>query len=58
VSREVVDAAITRARLRLSDEEYERLVRQYALIQEQMAALRLAEARYLEPAVIYSAAGT
>jgi hypothetical protein len=56
VSNEVVDAIIARAALRLSDDEYDRLVRQYAVVREHMAGLRLPEARYAEPAVIYPAA--
>ncbi len=56
MSNAVVDAIIARARLKLSNEEYERLVRQYAVVEEQMAGLRLADARHAEPAVIYPAA--
>lgn len=35
---------------RLSDEDRERLARQVAVFQEQLAELRIPEARYAEPA--------
>jgi hypothetical protein len=57
VSNDVLDGIIARAGLRLAGDDYDRLVRQFAVVQDQMAGLRLAEARYAEPAAIYPAAG-
>jgi hypothetical protein len=53
--RAAVDAVLLRAGLKVIPEEYERLVRNYPVIQSQLAALRIAEVRYGEPALIYSA---
>jgi hypothetical protein len=53
--RAAVDAVLLRAGLKVIPEEYERLVRNYPIIQSQLAALRIPEVRYGEPAVIYSA---
>lgn len=39
----------------MEEEEYERLLRMYPLLREQVAALRIPEVRYAEPADIYSA---
>jgi hypothetical protein len=50
IDHEAVDAVLARARLTLSAEDFARLVRLYPLIQSQLAELRLAEVRYLEPA--------
>ena len=52
-ARSAVDAILARDGLRLSPQEYERLIAIYAEIQEQMAELRASEFAYLEPAVIY-----
>ena len=52
-AQQAVAAIVERDHLRLSPEEYERLVRIYAELQPQLAALRLPEIRDREPAVIY-----
>ena len=54
-AQQAVAAIVERDHLRLSSEEYERLVRIYAELQPQLAALRLPEIRDREPAVIYPA---
>ena len=54
-AEQAVAAIVERDHLRLSPEEYERLVRIYAELQPQLAALRLPEIRDREPAVIYPA---
>ena len=54
MSREQVEASLRRANLSLSDDERERLVRIYALVQREMADVRISDARNAEPAVIYS----
>ncbi len=54
-AEQAVAAIVERDHLRLSPEEYDRLVRLYADLQPQLAALRLPETRYREPAVIYPA---
>ena len=51
-----VDDILARARLTVTAEERARFVRIYPLLQE-VAALRAAEFRYREPAVIFPAAG-
>ena len=51
--KQVVDSVLAAARLPLTGEDYERLLRNYPLIREQLATLRLPEARYGEPAVVY-----
>jgi hypothetical protein len=53
--KQAVDAILAAARLPLTGEDYERLLRNYPMIQAQMAALRIPEARYSEPAVIFPA---
>jgi hypothetical protein len=53
--KQAVDAVLAAARLPLTGEDYERLLRNYPMIQAQMAALRLDEARYCEPGVIFPA---
>ena len=53
-----VDAVLARAGLRVTPEDYERLVGLYPTLRAQCAALRLPELRDLEPAVIYPAAFT
>jgi hypothetical protein len=52
-----VAAIVERDHLRMSTEEYDRLVRIYAELQSQLAALRIPDVRYREPAMIYSARG-
>lgn len=51
-----VDGVLARTGLPVSSEERERLIRMYPLIQEWLAGVRVPEARYAEPAVIYPAA--
>jgi hypothetical protein len=51
-----VDAIIARDRLRLSAEEYERLVAIYAETQTQLDGLRAPEFRDTEPASVFPAA--
>ena len=53
--KQAVDAVLASARLPLTGEDYERLLRNYPMIQSQMAALRFPEARYCEPAAIFPA---
>jgi hypothetical protein len=53
--KEAVDTMLGLARLPMAADEYERLLRIYPLLREQAAALRFAEARDAEPAVIYHA---
>ena len=53
--KQAVDAVLAAARLPLTGEDYERLLRNYPLIQTQMAALRAPEIRYAEPAAIFPA---
>ena len=56
MNREALQALLERARLPVTGEEFERLLRLSDLIERHMAQLRLDEARYAEPASIYSAA--
>ena len=56
--KQAVDAVLASARLPLTGEDYERLLRNYPMIQAQMAALRFPEMRYSEPAVIFPAPPT
>jgi hypothetical protein len=49
------DALIARSRLPLTDAERQRLARLYAVVEAQVDELRLPEARYAEPADIFSA---
>jgi hypothetical protein len=51
--KQAVDAVLAAARLPLTGEDYERLLRNYPTIQAQLAELRLPEARYAEPADIF-----
>jgi hypothetical protein len=53
--KQAVDAILAAARLPLTGEDYERLLRNYPLVQSQLAALRFPEMRYSEPAVIFQA---
>jgi hypothetical protein len=48
-----LDAILERAGIRLSDEDRERLARTLPFYELQLAALRIPEARYEEPAVIH-----
>jgi hypothetical protein len=50
-----VDTILGLAQLPMEEEEYERLLRIYPLLREQVAALRIPEVRYGEPADIYPA---
>ncbi|HLZ29678.1 MAG TPA: hypothetical protein VKV73_20355 [Chloroflexota bacterium] len=52
--KHAVDAVVAAARLPLTGEDYERLLRTYPMVQAQMATLRFPEARYGEPASIFS----
>lgn len=55
-AREEVDAILRRAELPIpQQDEYERMVRNYAYERELLAQLRLAEARYAEPAMVFRA---
>jgi len=51
-----VEAVLTRTGMTVSAEERERLIRLYPLIKERADQLRMVEARYAEPAMIYPAA--
>ena len=50
-----VDLVLARSGLPVSPEERERLIRLYPTIAEWTGAVRVAEARYAEPALIYPA---
>jgi hypothetical protein len=50
-----VDTILGLAGLSMNQDEYERLLRMYPILREQAAALRIPEARYAEPAIIYPA---
>ena len=50
-----VDLVLARTGLPVTPEERERLIRVYPTIAEWTGALRLPEARYAEPALIYPA---
>ncbi len=54
-ARDQVDALLALAGVRVEQEEYDRLVRLFPIIQAQLAELRIPEARDAEPAVIYPA---
>jgi hypothetical protein len=51
--KQAVDAVLAAARLPLTGEDYERLLRNYPTIQAQLAELRFPEVRYGEPAVVF-----
>jgi hypothetical protein len=53
--KDAVDSILGLAQLSIADDEYARMVRTYPLVREQLAALRIPEARYAQPADIYSA---
>jgi hypothetical protein len=50
-----LDTLLGRNRLVLDQEDYQRLASAYPLLREQTEALRLPEARYAEPAVVFRA---
>ena len=50
-----VDRVLAAARLPVTEEERARLIRIYPFVSEWTAAVRLAETRYAEPALIYPA---
>ena len=50
-----VDLVLARTGLPVTPEERERLIRMYPVIAEWTGGLRLPEARYAEPALIYPA---
>ena len=50
-----VDAVLARTGMKVTPDERERLIKMYPLIGEWTGALRLAETRYAEPALIYPA---
>jgi aspartyl-tRNA(Asn)/glutamyl-tRNA(Gln) amidotransferase subunit A len=54
-AKAALDASLARAGLDVAGEDYERLLRAYPVIQDQLAQLRLPEVRYAEPAIIYPA---
>jgi hypothetical protein len=56
MNRAAFDALLQRARLPVTDEEYERLLRISEVVDRHMADLRIPEARNEEPASIYPAA--
>jgi hypothetical protein len=56
MNREFLEALLSRARLPVTGEEFERLLRLSDVVDKHMAQLRVDEARYAEPASIYSAA--
>jgi hypothetical protein len=50
-----VEAVIARTGMVVSEEERERLIRLYPLIKERNEQLRMVEARYADPAMVYPA---
>jgi hypothetical protein len=50
-----VDRILARAGLPVTEEERARLIQLYPMVSEWTAAVRLAETRYAEPALIYPA---
>jgi hypothetical protein len=53
--KNAVDTILGLAQLPIIEEEYERLLRTYPVLRAQVAALRIPEARYAQPADIYPA---
>lgn len=53
--KDELDASLARAKLTVVGEEYDRMLRSYPTIQALLAELRLPEARYCEPAMVYVA---
>jgi hypothetical protein len=49
-----VDAVLAHAGLRVTDDERERLIRLYPTVKSLAAQLCIPEARYAEPAIVYS----
>ena len=54
-ARAAVDAIVARDRLQLSPDDYERLVKSYDELQDELALLRPDGIRDVEPAVVYTA---
>jgi len=54
-ARAAVDAIVARDRLRLSTEDYQRLIDTYDELQAELALLRPDTIRDAEPAVVYTA---
>jgi hypothetical protein len=52
---EEVDRILARAGLPVTEEERTRLIQLYPMVSEWTSAVRLAETRYAEPALIYPA---
>jgi hypothetical protein len=50
-----VDTILGLTQLPMTEDEYERLLREYPFLRARAAALRIPEARYGEPALIFSA---
>lgn len=50
-----VDAALARARLTVTPEEYEQILRNYPIVLSQLQALRIPDVRYGEPSIIFPA---
>ena len=50
-----VDTILGHFQLPVTEEEYERLLREYPFIRQRAAALRIPEVRYGEPAMTYPA---
>jgi hypothetical protein len=53
-ARAVVDAIVARDRLQLSAEDYERLVKSYDELQDELTLLRPDGIQDVEPAVVYT----
>jgi hypothetical protein len=53
-AQQAVDTILGLAGLSVDDEEYERLLRTYPMLRDQVAALRIPEVRHAEPAIIFS----
>ena len=56
--KDTVDHILERAGLTVLPEEYDRLVKNYPVMQAQLQELRIPEVRYGEPAIIYPATTT
>jgi hypothetical protein len=52
---DVVSAILRRDRVTLKPDEYERLLRNYTLVEQQLVSLRVPESRYSEPALRFEA---
>jgi hypothetical protein len=53
--RAAIDSVLAHSALPVDQADYERLLRTYPIFRDSAAALRLPEARYTEPAIIYPA---